>query len=228
MRIAEIYLSIQGEGILTGTESVFVRASGCNLRCSYCDTPFASWSPEGDDLSVEEIMAEVERLNCRHVVLTGGEPMLFAELVPLTEALHARGIHITVETAGTLHLPVKCDLMSVSPKLSNSTPSVGKHPRWNVRHEHSRHVPEVVRRLTTEYAYQLKFVVDTEADLAEIVDYLKEFPHVDAGHVLLMPQGVDAVELAARAEWLEPYCAERGYQYCPRRHIEWFGATRGT
>lgn len=228
MRIAEIYLSIQGEGILTGTESIFIRASGCNLRCSYCDTPFASWSPEGDDLSVEEIMAEVERLNCRHVVLTGGEPMLFAELVPLTEALHARGIHITIETAGTLHLPVRCDLMSVSPKLSNSTPSAVKYPRWNVRHDHSRHVPDVVRRLTTEYPYQLKFVVDTEADLAEIADYLREFPHVDAGHVLLMPQGIDAVELAARAEWLEPYCAERGYRYCPRRHIEWFGAVRGT
>lgn len=173
-------------------------------------------------------MAEVARLDCRHVVLTGGEPMLFAELVPLTDELRARGIHITIETAGTLHLPVKCDLMSVSPKLSNSTPSAATHPRWSVRHEHSRHVPEVVRRLTTEYAYQLKFVVDTEADLGEIETYLREFPHVDAQHVLLMPQGIDAAELAARAEWLNPYCAERGYRYCPRRHIEWFGAGRGT
>lgn len=228
MRISEIYLSIQGEGTLTGTESVFVRASGCNLRCHYCDTPYASWNPEGDDLSVEEIMAEVAKLDCRHVVLTGGEPMLFAELVPLTEQLHARGIHITIETAGTLHLPVRCDLMSVSPKLSNSTPSAAKHPRWSVRHEHSRHVPDVIRRLTTEFAYQLKFVVDTDADLGEIADYLREFPHVDAAHVLLMPQGVDPDELAKRAAWLKPYCAAHGYRYCPRQHIEWFGAVRGT
>jgi 7-carboxy-7-deazaguanine synthase len=122
MRIAEVFLSIQGEGLLTGTESVFVRASGCNLRCWYCDTPYTSWSPEGDDLSVEEILADIERHKCKHVVLTGGEPMLFSELVPLSEELHRRGLHITVETAGTLHLPVRCDLMSISPKLSNSTP----------------------------------------------------------------------------------------------------------
>ena len=59
MRIAEIYLSIQGEGLLTGTESVFVRASGCNLRCRFCDTPYTSWFPEGDDLSVDEILVDV-------------------------------------------------------------------------------------------------------------------------------------------------------------------------
>ena len=81
MRTAEIYPSIQGEGFLTGTESVFVRASGCNLRCSFCDTPFASWSPEGEDYSMAEIFEQVEAHCLSHVVLTGGEPMLFSELV---------------------------------------------------------------------------------------------------------------------------------------------------
>ena len=113
---------MQGEGLLTGTPSVFVRASGCNLRCWFCDTPYASWTPEGEDLSVDEILAQVERHDCRHVVITGGEPMLFAELIPLTAALRAAGRHITIETAGTLYLPVQCDLMSISPKLANSTP----------------------------------------------------------------------------------------------------------
>jgi 7-carboxy-7-deazaguanine synthase len=228
MRIAEIYLSIQGEGLLTGTESVFVRASGCNLRCRYCDTPYASWQPEGDDLSVDEITADVLRHNCRHVVVTGGEPMLFSELVPLCEALHERGLHITIETAGTLDLPVRCDLMSVSPKLSNSTPDADKHPRWSMRHDRARHVPAVIRRLTTDYAYQLKFVVDAERDLVEIERYLDEFPHVDRGRVLLMPQGTVVHELAERAAWLKPYCRDHGYRFCPRRHIEWFGAVRGT
>src|SRR5262245_8062758 len=123
MRVAEIYRSIQGEGLLTGTESVFVRASGCNLRCWYCDTPFTSWSPEGDDLSVEEIVSRVLEYRCEHVVLTGGEPMLFAELIPLAAALRKAEKHITIETAGTLYLPVACDLMSISPKLANSTPN---------------------------------------------------------------------------------------------------------
>ena len=62
MRIAEIFRSIQGEGRLTGTESIFVRTSGCNLRCRYCDTPYASWTPEGEDLSVAEILARVDDL----------------------------------------------------------------------------------------------------------------------------------------------------------------------
>lgn len=228
MRIAEIFLSIQGEGLLTGTESVFVRTSGCNLRCWYCDTPYTSWSPEGDDLAVDEILAEVARHNCKHVVLTGGEPMLFAELVPLAEELHRRGLHITVETAGTLHLALPCDLMSISPKLANSTPDAERHPRWAKRHERTRHAPDVIRRLTTEHRYQLKFVVDAETDLDDIERYLAEFPHVERDRVLLMPQGTDSDELARRMLWLKPYCVEQGYRFCPRRHIEWFGAVRGT
>src|SRR4029077_17421792 len=92
----------------------------------------------------------------RHAVLTGGEPMLFAEAIPLTQRLREAGYHITIETAGTLNLPVECDLMSISPKLSNSTPSTDRDPRWNRRHEQSRHVPEVMRRLLAEYPYQLK------------------------------------------------------------------------
>ena len=101
MRVAEIYASIQGEGFLTGTPSVFVRACGCNLRCDYCDTPFASWRPEGDDFSVEEIVAQIEVFAPRHVVLTGGEPMLFAELVPLCNRLRELDRHITIETLCT-------------------------------------------------------------------------------------------------------------------------------
>ena len=106
MKVAEIYRSVQGEGLLTGTESVFVRTSGCNLRCWFCDTPYASWTPEGQDLSVDEIVAKIEEWDCRHVVLTGGEPMLPAELIPLCDRLRKMDRHITIETAGTLYLPV--------------------------------------------------------------------------------------------------------------------------
>ena len=92
MRIAEIYKSIQGEGRLTGTESVFVRASGCNLRCTFCDTPHTSWRPEGDDLSVKQILAEIGSYDCEHIVITGGEPMLFAEMIPVSYT------HLTLPT----------------------------------------------------------------------------------------------------------------------------------
>lgn len=228
MKVAEIYLSIQGEGFLTGTESVFVRASGCNLRCSFCDTPFASWSPEGEDLSVGEIVDQVEDHRCGHVVLTGGEPMLFAELVPLAAALKQLGLHITIETAATLDLPVACDLMSVSPKLSNSTPSARRLPRWSRRHDETRHAPDVVRRLIRDYTYQFKFVVDSRHDCGEVERYLAAFPEIDRSRVMLMPQGTDAEELSRQAEWLKPYCHEVGLRYCPRRQIEWFGLVRGT
>src|SRR5262245_34798778 len=172
MRIAEVYSSLQGEGLLTGTPSVFVRASGCNLRCWYCDTPYTSWEPEGEDLSLDEILRQVDTFievegECRHAVLTGGEPMLFAELVPLAAALRQRGLHITIETAGTLYLPLACDLMSISPKLANSTPPAERDSRWRERHEHSRHVPDVIRRLVAEYPYQIKFVVDSPRDCRE-------------------------------------------------------------
>jgi len=245
MRIAEIFRSLQGEGRLTGTDSIFVRASGCNLRCWFCDTRYASWEPEGEELSVEEVLARAQRLArpprdesqapehrpgqaTRHVVITGGEPMLFADLAALAQAFRDRGWHITIETAGTVYQAVACDLMSISPKLSGSTPSPELGPEWSRRHETARQAAEVIRRLVAEYDYQLKFVVDRREDCDEVLRYLDKFTEVDRGRVMLMPQGTDAVELARKAEWLEPYCRGVGLGFCPRRHIEWFGARRGT
>ncbi|MFZ5833232.1 MAG: 7-carboxy-7-deazaguanine synthase QueE [Planctomycetota bacterium] len=259
MRICEIFRSIQGEGRLTGTESVFVRASGCNLRCRYCDTPYASWMPEGADLSIEEILLRIDELagsppseavaaaldllanelpmaterekkadsKVRHVVITGGEPMLFAELIPLTAALKRQGRHVTIETAGTLYLPVECDLMSISPKLSNSTPPPESDPRWTWRHEMHRNAPDVMRRLMAGYDYQLKFVVGCRADCTEVEEYLATLPDIDRSRAMLMPQGTDPEDLAETARWLEPYCLAHGLHYCPRRHIDWFGSLRG-
>jgi 7-carboxy-7-deazaguanine synthase len=228
VQIAEIYRSVQGEGFLTGTDSVFVRASGCNLRCWFCDTPYTSWNPEGQDLTVDEILAECEEWDARHVVLTGGEPMLFAELIPLAEQLVAQHRHITIETAGTLYLPVRCDLMSISPKLANSAPPAERDPRWRRRHERTRHAPDVIRRLVSEYAYQFKFVVDSPADAVDVLRYLDEFPAIDRSRAMLMPQGIDPAVLAAHEPWLVGFCHANGLAFCPRRHIEWFGLVRGT
>ena len=228
MKIAEIYKSVQGEGFLTGTESVFIRTSGCNLRCWFCDTPHTSWRPRGTDLAVEEILARVGEWDCRCVVITGGEPILFSELIPLTEALSRLGRHITIETAGTLHLPVSCDLMSISPKLANSTPPPDRDARWSRRHERTRHAPEVVRRLLAEYEYQLKFVIDTREDCREVERYIAAFPEIRRERVLLMPQGTDYQELARKTTWLDPYCREHDFGFCPRKQIEWFGLVPGT
>ena len=232
MRIAEIYLSVQGEGLLSGKPSVFVRTSGCNLRCHFCDTPFTSWDPEGEDMSVEEIYSAVEEFDCEHVVLTGGEPMLYAELVPLCEKISDTGRHITIETAGTLSLPVACHLMSISPKLSNSTPKNGAL-RWTHRHEATRHAPTVIRDLTARYDHQLKFVVAEEADVTEVIAYLEEFPDIDRRRVMLMPEGISQDRLLSIGRWLEPLCTELGFSFlpptsyrmvrCATRHVaQWF------
>ena len=228
MRIAEIYRSVQGEGLLTGTPSVFVRTSGCNLRCWFCDTPYTSWRAEGRDVSIDEIVAQVEEWDTQHVVVTGGEPMLFAELVPLCEQLRAIGRHITIETAGTLYLSVACDLMSISPKFASSAPPAKAESRWHRRHERERHRPDVIRRLIVDYEYQVKFVIDTPSDLEEVTRYLAEFPQIARDRVLLMPQGIDQEQLEARSAWLRPYCEAENFIFCPRKQIEWFGPVRGT
>lgn len=236
MRIAEIFQSLQGEGRLAGTPSVFIRLSGCNLRCRYCDTPYASLRPEGEDFAWQQLLENVEGRGCRHVVITGGEPMLFADLVPLCEELSRRGFHITIETAGTLDLPVRCDLMSISPKLSNSTPrptappGSAEHRRQTDlarRHDSARHAPAVIGRLIRDYDYQMKFVVADGDDCREVETYLGEFPQIDRRRVMLMPQGTEQAPLAEKAVWLAPYCEGRGFTFCPRMQIEWFGGERG-
>ena len=231
MLITEIFRSLQGEGRLTGAECAFVRVCGCNLRCGYCDTAYASWTPEGREMTAAEILERVHELAIpgpvRHIVLTGGEPMLFGEIVPLGIALRQAGWHITIETSGTRYLPVACDLMSISPKLSNSTPPPDGDPRRVARHEANRHEPQVVGRLIAEYDYQFKFVVGAPADCREVEDYLAAMPQIDRRRAMLMPQGVETAALEKIAQWLEPYCAEHGLTFCPRKHIEWFGAGRG-
>lgn len=228
MRIAEIYKSVQGEGRHTGTTSVFIRTSGCNLRCWFCDTPYASWEPQGQDYALDEILAEAEEWDCRHAVITGGEPMLLAELIPLTAKLRERSWHVTIETAGTLYLPVACDLMSISPKLAGSGPNAGEHPHWARRHERDRYRPEVLARLLAEYDSQLKFVVDRPEEIAEIAAVVKRLGRAAEGRVWLMPQGQTVEELDERETWLAPLCQQVGWRYCPRRQIEWFGGARRT
>lgn len=230
--ISETFLSIQGEGKLAGVPSWFIRTSGCNLRCSWCDTPYASWSPEGDAHAVSSLVEAAARSGARHVVITGGEPMLFSEVIPLTFALRERGLHITIETAGTIHQPVACDLLSVSPKLSNSTPAPddprdpGGH--WRSRHESRRLNLGVLQRLLDEFPHrQIKFVVAARTDLAEIDDVLARLQGWTDDDVLIMPEGVKSPPKETR-KWIVQACIDRRWRYCPRLHIELFGHQRGT
>ncbi len=211
-----------------GVPSTFVRVSGCNLRCVWCDTPYASWNPEGPVQTVDEIVERVTSNSVRDVVLTGGEPMLFDAIVPLAHALHTRGHRITIETAGTVFRELPCDLMSISPKLAHSTP-IGD--AWEERHENARLNLPVLKQLIASGPYQLKFVVNPEqglGDLQEIEALLAELGLVPPSNILLMPEGTDAETLNRRARLLVPLCIDRGYRLAPRLHVDLFGHTRGT
>jgi 7-carboxy-7-deazaguanine synthase len=223
MRISEIFYSVQGEGILAGVPSVFVRTSGCNLRCSWCDTPYTSWKPEGDEMTIDAIVERVASFAAaRHVVITGGEPMIAHGVVELSEKLRARGMHITVETAGTVFAPVACDLMSISPKLANSTPEGVFHDR----HEQLRLQPDVLRNLTQTYDYQLKFVVANESDLAELQE-IAALVNAPPEKIILMPEGAKAEVLSERGVWIAELCKQHGYRFGPRLHVYLWGSKRG-
>lgn len=231
MRIAEIFFSVQGEGRLAGVPSVFIRTSGCNLRCRWCDTPYASWNPEGEEMSIADIMQQVATHPTRHVVVTGGEPMVAKGISELLHALRDAGQHITIETAATIRPGgVPCDLASISPKLHHSTPDAAQFGEaWSQRHEAVRLQPEILREWCADYDHQIKFVVTSENDVHEIESLLAEAKtETTPENILLMPEGRTLEELRARAPQVVEWCKPRGWRYCARLHIELYGNKRGT
>jgi 7-carboxy-7-deazaguanine synthase len=225
LRIAEIFESVQGEGLWAGVPSTFVRVSGCNLRCVWCDTPYASWRPEGPVRDLDGIVKEVLELRPRHLVITGGEPMLFQPVENLARSLADEGFKITIETAGTVFRQLPCHLMSISPKLGNSTPL--EEP-WRTKHEQTRIQLETLFRLMDSYPVQLKFVVSQISDIQEIELLLADLPPLEPEKILLMPEGRSSELLWSRARELVPICLDHGWRLAPRLQIDLFGDTRGT
>jgi 7-carboxy-7-deazaguanine synthase len=229
--IAETFASIQGEGKMTGIPSFFIRVSGCNLRCVWCDTPYASWDPEYETKSVGSLVQEVVDSRLRQVVITGGEPMIFPAVEILARELNRLSIHITIETAGTVFRPVVCDLISISPKLSNSTPindGRDKEGTWAIRHQSRRlNLKALQSLLDRSPERQLKFVVSSPDDLEEIEQLMRHILRWCPSEVLLMPEGTSPPD-RDREKWVVDECMKRGWRYCPRIHISLFGNVRGT
>jgi len=229
MRLAELFYSIQGEGKLMGMPSVFVRASGCNLRCVWCDTPYASWQPEGEDATVAAIMDRIGEFPARHAVITGGEPMIMPDLPELCDELKRRDYHVTIETAATVFAPVKLDLASLSPKLSNSTPRLREAGRFARTHEQNRlNVGVIQQFIDRSPEFQLKFVVCEPGDMGEIHDLLRKLRGWSPGDVLLMPEGTTQTMLDSRAGWMSETCKKEGFRFCPRLQVMLYGNRRGT
>jgi 7-carboxy-7-deazaguanine synthase len=221
--IAETFVSLQGEGRLAGTPSFFIRTSGCNLRCAWCDTPYTSWAPDGERVSSGELVRRAAAAGVRHVVVTGGEPLLQREIGALTAMLVAQGQHVTVETAGTVAPEFECHLLSVSPKTANSDPS----GRWGAGHRRLRgETAPLLRLLAGHTDYQLKFVVQGRGDVAE-VEHIVSAVGASRERVLLMPEGRTVAEVEAHAAEVARLCLEHGFAYSPRLHLTLFGPGRG-
>ena len=225
MKFSELFHTIQGEGQLIGVPSVFFRTSYCNLRCVWCDTPYTSWHPEDQDITLAESVAKITQYGCKHVVITGGEPFIQPKaLIALCRELDARGHHITIETNATRFVKVVAHLISMSPKLRNSNPST--QDRFFKRHERDRIRPDVIRKFLDVYPCQVKFVVDTPEDLAEIQALQRDIA-IPAETILLMPQGTIPTVLQQKQEWLVDLCKQNGYRYSPRVHVDIWGDKRG-
>jgi len=226
MRVNEIFYSLQGEGFLTGVPSAFVRLAGCPLRCKWCDTKYAWDEAAGAHYSIEKIIKTIEQWPCRFVVITGGEPMINPELSELVQKLKESDKHITIETAGIVFIPaLPCDLMSISPKLSNSTPDDSE---LAAVHEDSRLDVAVLRELIDNYKYQLKFVVDSKDDLPEIQQTIEEIGNVDLEKEMLMPQAKTRDELLAKSPMVADMCKRTGFTFCQRLQVLLWNNERGT
>jgi 7-carboxy-7-deazaguanine synthase len=226
MRVSEIFYSLQGEGFLAGVPSVFVRLAGCPLRCRWCDTKYAWDETAGDQCNVAEIIETIQQWPCRFVVITGGEPMINSDLLEFTKELKTVGKHITIETAGIAYVPdMPCDLMSISPKLGNSTPEDKQHA---ASHEKSRLDLAVLGELIDHYNYQLKFVIDSESDLPEIIETIEKLGNVDSEKVMLMPQATTREEYLTKSPLVADMCKQTGFAFSQRLQVLLWNNERGT
>ena len=222
MVVNEIFHSIQGEGLLAGTPSVFIRLAGCPVGCEWCDTKYAWDANEGEELPIPEIVNRIVQWPSRYVVITGGEPMVNPQLPDLARVLKERNKHITIETAGIKFVAgLACDLMSVSPKLSNSVQAGGASPALQLQYLSS------LKQLISHYPYQLKFVVDSPDDLPEIQQAVEQIEGVSAEKVMLMPQAKKRDELIAKSPMVAEMCRETGYVFCQRLHILLYDGAKG-
>lgn len=235
--INELFYSLQGEGKLSGVPTVFVRTSGCNLRCWFCDSYHTSWAPTHAWMDLEDVLDEIASHDAEHVVLTGGEPMIHDEAVELLNRLGDRGYHTTVETNGTIYRDAHIDLASISPKLQSSTPTADRDPQgdgeWADRHEQQRIAIDALAALVDGYPSQLKFVVTDREDMAEIETLLSRIRDatasaVPAEDVLLMPEGTTRDELDRTRNAVADLAMEYGYRYTPRLHVDLWNDAPGT
>ena len=214
-KVAEVFASLQGEGVTAGLPSLFVRLQGCSVGCVWCDTKY-SWDPEkGEERDLQALLGEVKAAGIENVVVTGGEPLESSLFLPLVLALKAGGHRVEVETSGVLPPPdLPVDQWNVSLKLAHS----GVPEERRVR-------PRAIREFVKRDAW-FKFVVAKYDDVNEVIEIQERFG-IPRDRTLLMPLGIERNELLARSRWIWDACRAHGFRFSPRLHILLWGAKRG-
>jgi len=200
MFVSEIFKSIQGEGVNAGQEAVFLRLSGCNFRCNWCDTKYA-WE-KGKEMSVEEVVDKVLSYGVEHLVITGGEPLLQQEeLGQVLDELPER-FYVELETNGSVEckLEGKLDLITCSPKLKNSG------------------VEEYELKIGSDEKVYYKFVIERAGDVEEVKKYLRKW-NIPVSRVVLMPLGTEREVVLEREAMVKKLCEQGEYIFSPRLHI---------
>ena len=222
----EIFKSIQGEGANIGKPCVFLRLSGCNLKCAWCDTKYTwdwdkyNYEDEVVQLPVKKLIDDITSLHCQHIVITGGEPLLQQKpLVKLTTHLSQIGFFIEVETNGTISpigsLANTINQWNVSPKLANS--------ENDIRHGYSLAVLNDFMAFEKSY---LKFVLKDPDDCNEVVNIVNRLG-ISPNRVYLMPEGTTREEISRKSAWITELCLLHGYNFTTRAHILIWGDKRG-
>ena len=253
-------LTIQGEGSLIGVPCLFIRTSACNLRCMFesngfiepCDTDYTSWNNVNHKWEISDIISVIKYniRNAKHIVISGGEPLLQAKsLTFLCKEIkrNFEDIHITIETNGTIFndkLIEYVDLFSISPKLSNSNPTSKKLEIYNkknntdyktkLNHNKIRYNIEALQKYILNsfenvgnvpvYDIQFKFVVSDNNDIKEIKEnYIYKLEYLEQSDIILMAVGMTKEHLLKSKMFVLEQCIINGWRYTDRLHIELFG-----
>lgn len=232
-----VFYTIQGEGKYVGSPSVFIRLSGCNLRCEWkkqdgktnlCDTSYSSHYPENIQKSLDDVIDEVNKYDCKHVVITGGEPFLQPELADLVESLKASGHYITIETNGTIYFPTQAEFISLSPKLKSSCQPASKNYE---SHNKTRINIEALAAFIMNHEVQLKFVVNEESDIREIKELTQDLEIRTQkslqDRIYLMPQALTPDDLQKNSAQVIEWSKDQGWNFADRLHIRIWGPKRG-
>jgi 7-carboxy-7-deazaguanine synthase len=208
MKVSEIFYSIQGEGINVGKPAVFVRLQGCNLRCSFCDSKY-TWSlKEGREMLVDDVVKEIKKFKCNHVVWTGGEPSLQISEIENTVLSKLFDYTHEIETNGTIYFsPNSFSIVTISPKKG--------HVNYTV-----------LKRFASKTNTFFKFVIADRDDLRYWLSTIRRLK-LPKNRCMFMPEGKDKKTLRERSLWLVEKCKEHNIRFSPRLHIILYGNVRG-